>query len=217
MAHTQSEGGSRGAKGAADKPKSKPPTNPTPQHAQAADSPKVGSDPSAAREFGGKTDFGAREDDTIERSYVSANTRASDPGAAQPHSVEAAGHGRMAGAGGTDAGPGSSSGGDLDTDFVGVAGGSGLAQAPPSGVPGPDDSDGTVREFASGPPTQNSKGPKAGKVEGTTVDREGDIQTIAEGRGAAAASRPARGDPDFLDDAFVGEVSQDEAQGEDSQ
>jgi hypothetical protein len=215
MAREHSQGRSRGAKGEADKPKGEPLTRQAGRETD--DTPKVGSDPNAAKQFGGKVDFGAREDDTIERAYVSANTKASDRGAAQPHAGEAAGHGRTAGAGGTDVGAGSSSGGDLDTDFVGVAGGSGLAQAPPRGVPGPDDSDGTVREFASGPPTQNAKGPKAGKVEGTTIDREGDIETLAEGRGANAISRPARPDPDPMDDAFAGEVSQDEAEGQDSQ
>jgi hypothetical protein len=173
---------------------------------------KVGSDPQAAKSVGGAQDLGARQDDVIERQYTSANTKAADRGATQPHAGEFAGEGRMAGAGGVASGPGASSGGDLDTDFVGVAGGSGLAQAPPRGVPGPDDSDGTVREFASGPPTQNEKGPKAGKVEGSTVDREGDIETLAEGRGASAVSRSPRG----VDDSFRGEVSEGEASGQDS-
>jgi hypothetical protein len=231
MARKQSQGGSRGAKGSARKPKGKPLTRPTDvERAQAggraqgggspggnpADTGKVGSDPNAAKAVGGQLDFGAREDDVVQRNYTSANTKAADRGAAQPHAGEFAGSGRTAGAGGVASGPGSSSGGDLDTDFVGVAGGSGLAQAAPRGVPGPDDSDGTAREFASGPPTQNARGPKAGKVEGSTVDAEGDIETTAEGRGAAAVSRPARGDPDDLDDSFVGEVSDDEAEGQDS-
>jgi hypothetical protein len=213
MPRKQSQRGSRGAKGSANKPRGKPQTRP---NDDSADTGKVGSDPNAAKSVGGALDFGARQDDVVERQYTSANTKAADRGAAQPHAGEFAGEGRMAGAGGVASGPGASSGGDLDTDFVGVAGGSGLAQAPPRGVPGPDDSDGTVREFASGPPTQNAKGPKAGKVEGSTVDPEGDIETLAEGRGASAVSRPPRGDPDDLDDSFRGEVSEGEASGEDS-
>jgi hypothetical protein len=205
MAREQSQGG---------KPHGAPLTQPTPTEENQTG--KVGSDPNAAKAFGGERDFGAKADDVIERSYTSANTKASDPGAAQPHAGEGDGGSRTAGVGGTDAGVGSSSGGDLDTDFVGVAGGSGLASSAPRGVPGPDDSDGTSREFASGPPTQNFKGAKAGKVEGSTVDPEGDIETTAEGRGASAVSRPARGDPDQLDDSFAGEISEGEASGQDS-
>ena len=74
-----------------------------------------------------------------------------------------------------------------------------------------------ARDFASGPPTRNKKGPKAGRVEGDTVDHSGgDIETTAEGRGAAAVSRGPRPDPDEMDDSFAGEVSQDEASGQDS-
>jgi hypothetical protein len=84
-------------------------------------------------------------------------------------------------------------------------------------VGGPDESSGTARDFASGPPAKNQKGPKAGKVEGSTVDQSGgDIETTAEGRGADAASRPSRGDPDDVDDSFRGEVSTGEASGQDS-
>jgi hypothetical protein len=204
MAQHQSQGGSRGAKGGADKPHGAPLTRPTPdQNAQADDAAgKVGSDPGAAKSFAGERDFGARADDVRERSYTSANTKASDRGAAQPHAGEGSGGTRTAGAGGTDAGVGSSSGGDIDTDFVGVAGSSGLAQAAPRGTEGADDSDGTSREFASGPPTQNFKGAKAGRVEGSTVDAEGDIESLAEGRGASAVSRPLRGDPDQVGTGF---------------
>ena len=212
MARKQSQGGSRGAKGSANKPKGKSQADRAQTQTNTKDVGKVGSDPNAAKAVGGSLDFGAREGDVVERAYTSANTKAADRGATQPHAGEFAGEGRTVGAGGVASGPGSSSGGDLDTDFVGVAGGSGLAQAAPRNVPGPDDSDGSVREFASGPPTQNAKGPKAGKIEGSTVDREGDIETLAEGRGAAAASRPS----DDIDDSFRGEVSEDEAAGRDS-
>jgi len=200
MAREQAQGGSRGQKGPTEKPTG-----------------KVGSDSDAARQVGGKGDFGVSEQDTIGRAYTSANTRASDPGAATPHAGED--EGRTAGAGGNASGVGSSSGGDLDTDIIGVGtGGTGVAASGPRGTSGPDDSDGSAREFASGPPTQNTKGKKAGKVVGgDTVDHGGgDIETTAEGRGADAASRPARGDPDAIDDSFAGEVSGGEASGQDS-
>jgi hypothetical protein len=193
MARKQSQGGNSGKKGAHDKPQG-----------------KVGSEPEAAIELGGKGDFGVSESDSIGRAYTSANTRASDPGAAQPHA--GTDEGRVSGVGSNASGPGSGSGGDLDTDIIGVGTGRGLAQNDASDPPGPDDSTGSAREFASGPPTKNYKGPKAGKVKGSTVDHSGgDIETTASGRGAQAASRPVPGD-----DAFAGEVSLDEAAGQDS-
>lgn len=198
MARKQSQGGNRGQKGSAEKPEG-----------------KVGSDVSAAKQFGGKTDFGARESDTTARNYTSANTRASDPGAAQPHAGE--GEDRVSGVGGNAAGPGSSSGGDASPDIIGVGtGGSTVSLSPAGAPPGPDNATGTARDFASGPPTKNKKGPRAGKVQGSTVQREGDIETETPGRGAAAASRTDRPDPDQIDDSFVGEISQDEASGQDS-
>src|SRR5690242_6398720 len=185
MARRQAQGGSRGKKGPSEKPKG-----------------KVGSDSKAAKLVGGRRDFGVKESKTTERAYTSANTRASDRGAAQPHAGE--GEGRVAGAGGNASGPGASSGGDIDTDIVGVGtGGTGVSQGGGGHAPGPDDATGTARDLASGPPTRNAKGRKAGKVEGSTLDRSGgDIETTAEGRGAAAVSRPPRPDPDALDDSF---------------
>lgn len=199
MARRQEQGGSRGRKGPSQKPKG-----------------KVGSDSAAARSVGGQGDFGVHEDDTRGRQYTSANTRASDPGAAQPHAGE--NEGRVAGVGGFASGVGASSGGDLDTDIVGVGtGGSGVSQKGGGEPPGPDDATGTARDFASGPPTKNVKGPKAGKVEGDTVDHSGgDIESTAEGRGAGAVSQPPRADPDQLDDSFASEISDDEAAGQDS-
>jgi hypothetical protein len=199
MARGQAQGGSRGKKGPSEKPKG-----------------KVGSDSKAAKAMGGTSDFGVSESDTRGRAYTSANTRASDRGAAQPHAGED--EGRVAGVGGNASGVGASSGGDLDTDFVGVGtGGGGISASGPDESMGAAESTGTARDFASGPPTKNSKGPKAGKVEGSTVDQTGgDIETTAAGRGADAASRAPRGDPDDLDDSFRGEVSTGEASGQDS-
>jgi hypothetical protein len=201
MARQQSQGGNRGRKG-------------PPRKAQGKEG-KVGSDPNAAKSFGGEADFGARESDTVERNYTSANTRASDPGAAHPHAGE--NEDRTSGVGGNNSGPGSGSGGDLSPDIVGVGtGGSGIASSPAGAPPGPDDATGTARDFASGPPTKNKKGPHAGKVIGSTVDREGDEDTLRPGRGANAVSRPPRPDPDNLDDSFASEISSDEAGGQDS-
>jgi hypothetical protein len=119
MAKKQAQGGSRGRKDPSEKPRG-----------------KVGSNPAAAGKIGGKGDFGVPESDVVERSYTSANPRASDRGAAQPHAGEDGG--RVAGVGGKASGPGASSGGDIDTDIIGLGtGGSGIAQSPAGAPTGP--------------------------------------------------------------------------------
>src|ERR1044071_5472794 len=133
---------------------------------------KVGSDTAAAKAVGGKNDFGAAESNTIERNYTSANTKASDRGGAQPHSGE--NEDRTTGVGGQASGVGSSSGGDIDTDIVGVGtGGSGIAQGPAGAPPAADDTEGTSKEFASGKPATGRTGTKAGAIQGDTVDHSG--------------------------------------------
>ncbi len=116
-------------------------------------SPKPGSSAEDAQRIGGEGDFGAPAggERTAERDYVSRNTKMSDPGAAQPWDFEHDGK-RDHGAGGRDSGPGSASGGDLDTDIVGVGtGGTGIAQSGEiNRPPGKDDSDGSSDAFASG-------------------------------------------------------------------
>jgi hypothetical protein len=99
-----------------------------------------GSSSDDAREVGGESDFGAAENNRTARSYASENTKRADPGAAQPRSGSEGV--RVSGAGGNDSGPGSSSGGDLDPDFIGLDKQGGVAQ---SGsfheLEGPDDVD----------------------------------------------------------------------------
>ncbi|HSI35240.1 MAG: hypothetical protein ACAI43_06635 [Phycisphaerae bacterium] len=216
MARNQSQGGSRGKRSPTDKPAGRQRSTTEKKLAAGPDTAPVGSDPDAAKSFGGKNDFGARVDHTVERNYVSANTKASDPGHAQPYAGDGDG-GRTAGAGGNATGVGASSGGDIDTDVVGI-GGAGLAQSAPDPQrpPGPEDSDGSSREFASGPPARGEKGPKYGKIEGTTHQSEGDIESEASGRGASAVNAAPRGDPDRIDDSFVGEISEGEAAGDDN-
>src|SRR5687767_5564799 len=75
--------------------------------------PKVGSDPRAAAKVIGKGDFGAHEDDRIEREYVSEETRRNDPGGGTARSGTGT---RTSGVGGNESGRGSSSGGDIDAD-----------------------------------------------------------------------------------------------------
>jgi hypothetical protein len=193
-ARKQAQGGSRGQKGATRKPR-----------------PAKSSKP--AKTSG---DFGVPVDKTTERNYVSANTKAADRGAAPPHAGE--NEDRVSGVGSNATGPGSGSGGDLDTDVIGLDG-RGLAQSGPrrrnqdDPVRG-DDTDGSSREFASGPPATGKRGEKYNKIEGSTIDHSGgDIETTAEGRGASAVSRKPRGD---MDDSFSGEISEGEAAGQDN-
>jgi hypothetical protein len=171
---------------------------------------KPGSNPEDAAKIGGQGDFGVPEDDVIGRTYTSRNTKASDPGAAQARSGE--NDDRTSGAGGTASGVGSSSGGDLDTDIVGVGGTGNVSTSGASGehTPGPDDSDGTSSEFAAGRPAQgrNQQNPRPQRVKGSTVQQP-DERTL-EG-GADNASRP-----DSQSDDFTGEVSSGEASGGDN-
>jgi len=185
------------------------------------ESPKPGSSAEEAHKVGGEGDFGAQvgTGPSRDRDYVNENTKRSDRGATQPNAFEQDGV-RDHGAGGPAAGPGSSSGGDLDTDIIGVGtGGSGVAS---SGVvgrpPGPDDSDGSSDEFAAGGHAQGenqSDVHKVGgskRVKGSTISRDTDVSTGDDAQGADAVSNPrARGD-----DSFMGEISTGEAQGDDN-
>jgi hypothetical protein len=176
---------------------------------------KPGSEPELAKDVASRGDFGAPvgSGPSRDRDYVNENTKRADPGATQPRSSEHDGV-RTAGAGADDSGTGSGSGGDVDTDIIGFgAGGSTISASGPDGYkPGPDDSDGTAREFASGPPTQNFKGKNAGKVLGSTVTPTDGVQAAPSNQGADAATNPAaRGD-----DSFAGEISMGEATGQDN-
>ena len=180
---------------------------------------KPGSESAEAKNVGGKGDFGAAvgAGPSRDRDYVNENTKRADPGATQPMGWEHDGK-RDHGVGAADSGPGSASAGDLDPDFVGVAGGAGLATSGTIGrAPGPDDSDGSSNEFASGGPAQGRNQTNVGKV-GGSKQVAGDVQTRGqdehtnEGEGADdATNAPARGD-----DSFAAEISSGEARGEDN-
>jgi len=211
-------------------------TQPTTKQPNPGASLKPGSSTEDARRVGGKGDFGAPEGGatgrTADRDYVSRNTKMSDPGASSPYDFEHEGV-RDHGAGLRDNGPGSASGGDLDPDIVGVGtGGSGVAT---SGIigrpPGPDDSDGTSDEFASGAHAHGSDQAAGGKVGGakrvsggSTVSRDTDVSTGGDPQGASAVTNPIHelgGDVkhtprDNYGDSFASEISLGEASGEDA-
>ena len=179
---------------------------------------KPGSEAAEARNVGGKGDFGvpAGSGPTLDRQYVSENTKASDPGAAKPRSSEFEGV-RTGGAGAAFEGDGSGSEGDLDPDVLGIGTGSGLAATGPGDAPGPDDSDGSSDEFASGGHAQGRNQTLVGKVggdkrvRGSVVSRDLDLTTGADGQTSDNLNNPARGD-----DSFATEVTLGEALGEDN-
>jgi hypothetical protein len=177
---------------------------------------KPGSDAASARNVGADGDFGVPEGTgpSIERDYVSQNTKRSDPGASGPSASEFDGR-RTAGAGARWDGDGSGSGGDLDPDVIGVGTGSGIAASGPDDRRGPDDSDGSSDEMASGGHAQGRNQTGVHRVGGDTrirgtVVTDPDNSQTPTGQGAGAVTNPARGD-----DSFAGEVSLGEARGED--
>jgi hypothetical protein len=182
---------------------------------------KPGSESGEAKNVQPKGDFGVPvgSGPSAERDYVTRNTKRSDPGNAQARSGEDGGDSaRTTGAGGTASGDGSCSGGDLDTDIVGIGtGGSGVAAGGPDDDIGAAASDGSSDEFASGPHAQGRnavpKGHVGGdkRVRGSVVSGDLDASTGADGQSADNLNNPAVGD-----DAFAGEVTLGEALGEDN-
>jgi len=177
---------------------------------------KVGSDPKALRRVGGKGDFGAPEAKEIERNYVSNETRHNDPGAAPSRLKDRLDDPRESGVGAPDSGPGSGSGGDLDTDIVGVGfGGSGVAQSGPTRTEGADiTTTGGSEPFAApGPKGHPDKNPRRTRVRGSTVDHSGgDVTTTGDGQSSGSVSEsPVRND-----DSFAGDINFEEIQGGDN-
>jgi hypothetical protein len=134
---------------------------------------KFGADPRAAKKFGGKNDFGIPASSAARTRAVSDEIKNQPEGShrTDPRPARSGEDGaRVTGVGGNASGPGSSSGGDLDPDIVGVGtGGSGISQAgPDDNVSQPEMSDGTSNEFASGPPARGrNQSKRRGRVGGT--------------------------------------------------
>ena len=178
---------------------------------------KPGSESGEAKDVAAPGDFGVPvgSGPSRERDYVNENTRRSDPGVSQPADWEEIGV-RDHGAGAPASGPGSSSAGDLDPDIVGVGtGGTGVAQSAPDDSPGPDDVTDATDAFASGTPANvrpggSAREPRAPRSRGNSINGDLDMQNGSGGRGADAATNPARGD-----DSFAGEISSGEARGDD--
>lgn len=159
----------------------------------------------------GKGDFGVRANaPRAEIDYVSNNTKHSDPGASQPADFEEEDV-RDHGVGGPASGPGSSTGGDLDVDIVGVGtGGSGIAISGPDSL---ENESGTrhADEAASGSARSDrahKRVTEVPQVHGTTFSRGVEEDDVARGSDAATNSH-------MSEDSFAGEVSRGDARGED--
>jgi hypothetical protein len=172
---------------------------------------KVGSDRSAAAHFAGHGDFGIPAGDAgrfpdvaAEAKYQPAGDHQSDPRPPRSGGDED----RESGVGGFDSGPGSNSGGDLDTDVVGVGThGVGIATS------GPDDrkQGADMTESASNALDPHPHQPRR-QMRSSTVDQSGgDNTTTGHGNGAGTVTPFETGD-----DAAAGEISQGEAAGDDN-
>lgn len=198
--------------------------------ATASASGAVGSDPAAAKHFADKNDFGIPAANAgrfpgvaDEAKNQPAGDNLSDARAPGSETAE----NRDAGVGGHASGAGSSSGGDLDTDWVGVgSGGSGLAVGGPDAQrDGADMIDDSSDPFAAAAPRQRNINPARGaerdtgvvrptdmELKGTTVNRDGgDASTTGSGQGAGSVTSADNGD-----DAEAGEINLGEAGGDDN-
>jgi hypothetical protein len=176
-------------------------------------SAKVGSDPKALHDFGGKGDFGtpAREDVLKDREgAIDGRPAGSAPGYNGNRGTRTTGVGSAGGE------PGHDSGGDLDTDFIGFGATGGLAAKVPSvDEIGADEAGDPSATFASGKPAAGRNGIRPGShgtapgFKGSTVDGSGEDRSTVSPN-AAGAVKPARGDGPGAE----GEVSLDEATGD---
>jgi hypothetical protein len=185
----------------------------TEQSATSRSGGAVGSDPKEAAKIGGKGDLGVPETGhERDRAYVSQETKSQDPGARPGHSGTEGQ--RVAGVGGNDSGIGSSSGGDVDTDIIGVgAGGSSISQSgPDERREGKDmvggDAQSQIHHRRS-KLTPTDQPPPGAFVQ---YAREDDESTTGDGQGAAAVTNP----DERNDDSFMGELSNDDVSGADN-
>jgi hypothetical protein len=152
---------------------------------------KVGSDPAADREFGGKGDFGIPAAKVKAPLPDGGREKGPEPGTGPMRSV---GEGRRdTGVGYPPGPPGAGSGGDLDPDVIGLDGKGGIAETPASGrTTGPDITQGGSSSFASGEPAAGENELPAGThgaapdvIHGSTVNRSGgDATTSGDSLGA---------------------------------
>jgi hypothetical protein len=175
---------------------------------------KPGSDPDAAKAIGGKSDFGIPAKDAIEQAKHKDDEYAARPKGTQM-SQTGEGSAREHGVGAKGGKRGRGSGGEIDPDLIGFGtpGGGPITTGPINEPPGPDDADKAIdiphgKHRVDGP---NIGGDK--RVRGDTMDHSGgDKSTAASGAGTAAVANTGNEE----DEAFAGEISNDEATGADN-
>jgi hypothetical protein len=174
---------------------------------------KVGSDPKAVHGFGGKGDFGIPARDNLARAKdgeIEGRPAGSAPGYSGDAGARTTGVGSLGGPPGTD------SGGDIDTDIIGLDGHGGLSAKPPrTSEIGADATTGSPDTFASGrhAPGKNTIKPgshgASPRTHGDTTDHTGQ-DTSAINPNAAGSVTPMRGE----DPGAEGEITADEATGD---
>jgi hypothetical protein len=174
---------------------------------------KVGSDPNAAHNVGGKGDFGipARSDVLKDHEgQIVGRPAGSAPGNTGSRGIRTTGVGSAGGEAGHD------SGGDLDPDWIGLDGKGGLSAKPVLGhTDGPDDAGEPSDTFASGKPSKTEH-PKhkpgshgaAPNAQGDYVDHSGS-DTSTNNTNAAGSVTASNG----ADPGAEGEISNAEATG----
>jgi hypothetical protein len=175
---------------------------------------KVGSDREAVEEFGGKGDFGIPARDNVARAKegeIEGRPAGSAPGYSGDAGDRTTGVGSMGGP------PGKDSGGDVDTDVIGLDGWGGLAAKAPGReeITPANTSDGSSDTFASGPHAAGRNTIKPGthgsapNPHGDSVDHSG-LDSSAVNPNAAGAVNPNRGAEPGAED----EITADEAAGD---
>ena len=137
-------------------------------------SDKVGSDPNAAENFAEKHDFGIPSEDAAPDMTIEDRDYPGRPAGSKRTRSGASGN-RTVGVGSTEGPDGKGSGGEIDTDIIGLGSGGGVSSDGELGKPsGPDDSDGSSNEFASGPPAkgENQGRYQPGQPVGDVTQRE---------------------------------------------
>lgn len=137
---------------------------------------KVGSDESAAENFAEKHDFGIPSEDAAPDMTIEDRDFPGRPAGSKKTRSGASGK-RTIGVGSTEGPDGKGSGGEVDSDIIGVGSGGGVSSdGEINSPPGPDDSDGSSNEFASGPP---AKGENRGRYQ--PGQQVGDVTQREEG------------------------------------
>ncbi|HSV14838.1 MAG TPA: hypothetical protein VLI90_11295 [Tepidisphaeraceae bacterium] len=174
---------------------------------------KVGDDPQALKNVGGKGDFGIPARDPVNRAtdgVIEGRPAGSAPGYSGDAGVRTTGVGSMGGP------PGHDSGGDLDPDYIGLDGRGGLSAKPPreEELHGADMVQGQTGGDRSRKPRGRGKiGPgthgAAPNAQGDYIDHSGE-DTSTNSPFEAGSVKPIRGD----DPGAEAEVNLDEATGD---